>query len=341
MKSMPKLFIFIMTGLLFAFQPLTSSWAQDIAILQFASGGVHETGVNGILDSLRQRGYVNGSNGVSIAIFNANGDFAALDPLSAEIINGNFDLVLTESTPALQSFAALNQDTKLPHVFCLVSSPSTSNVGVGEDPADHPPYMTGLGTLQPYVASFQLAKELYPGLSKVGVVWNPDEPNSVIGTNSVREYSQSVGIELLEETVSDSAAVPGAVSNLIANGAEAIWIGADNTVLFVEDDVIQLAKAANIPAFGVIPDQNNKGSLFELGPDYYTVGAKAGNIATDVLNGADIASIPVEEFVPEILYINKGIVNQLKDPWNIPQSVIDRATLIFNTSSTNDWMMYQ
>ena len=108
---------------------------------------------------------------------------------------------------------------KRPHVFGMVSDPVVAGVGISrDDPMKHPPYMVGIGTLQPVVETFRLARRLAPRLARVGVAWNPSEANSEAGTKVARIICTELGIELLEANVEGSAAVREAVASLVAGG---------------------------------------------------------------------------------------------------------------------------
>src|SRR4029077_646261 len=119
--------------------------------------------------------------------YNAEGDIATSNTIARAIVGGDDELVVTLSTPSLQALAAANRDAKRPHVFGMVSDPVASGVGISrDDPNKHPPYMVGLGTMQPVAETFKLARRLAPSLKKVGVAWNPSEANSEACTKVAR-----------------------------------------------------------------------------------------------------------------------------------------------------------
>ena len=78
-----------------------------------------------------------------------------------------------------------------------------------------------------------------------------------------------------------------------------------------------------------------KGAMFDLGADYVEVGRDLGRLAADVLDGASVANIPVENRVPEILMDNERVLSELRDRWVIPQSIRLRANGWVRDSETN------
>ena len=102
--------------------------------------------------------------------------------------------MITLSTPSLQAMAGANRDAKRLHVFGMVRDPVGAGVGISrDDPMKHPPYMVGLGTMQPVAEGFRMARRLDPRLAKVGVAWNPSESNSEAGHEGSPDGLQGAG----------------------------------------------------------------------------------------------------------------------------------------------------
>ncbi len=322
---------------------LISDWSQRrtvgplkrVALLQQASQSSLDEGVQGYLDALADRGFVNGKT-ISLQRFNAENDIATGNAIARQIVDGGYDLILTASTPSLQTVANANRAGKRIHVFGIVTDPFTAGVGLDHaHPLDHPKYMTGIGSLVSVEAAFKLAKTLYPNLKRVGLVWNVAESNSQTYTKLARAAATKLGIELLEANAENSSNVGEAANSLVSRGAEALWISGDVTVLVAADSVVGAARKGRIPAFSVIPPSVTKGTLFDLGADFYGVGRLVGDLAANILSGADPATIPVLNVVPAKLAVNTTALTGLRDPWRIPQQVLDRAQLVIDETGTH------
>ncbi|HEY4417607.1 MAG TPA: ABC transporter substrate-binding protein, partial [Verrucomicrobiae bacterium] len=206
-----------------------------VAILQYSSQMTLEEGVKGMVDAMAEHGFVDGEN-LRIQHYNAEADLPTVNTIAKEITDGRFDLILTVSTPALQAVANANKTGKTKHVFGLVSDPYGTGVGINRtNHMDHPAWMAGFGTMQPVVHSFEIARQMRPELKSVGVIWNAAEANSLATVVVARQFCKDHGIELLEVTVDNSSGVFEAANSLVARGAEALWIGGDNTVLAAAD----------------------------------------------------------------------------------------------------------
>ena len=298
------------------------------AIVQHSAQPALDEGVLGVLDGLTANGLVDGQN-ISIKRFNADGDFAVANAIAEQVVAAGFDVVVTISTPSLQTVAKANSSERVIQVFGLVADPYRVGVGIGrKSPLDHPKSLVGVPTPLPVAESFRLARKLFPGLQSVGVVWNPSEANSEITTMQAREICQELRINLREVNVDSSVAVAEAAAALTAQGVQALWVGGDNTVALALDSVVSAARKARIPVISALPTEPNRGTLLDIGTNFYDAGRMTGKMAVEILGGVDPATIPIPEKIPQKLVVNKQALKGLKDPWQFPQDITARADVI-------------
>src|SRR4029450_4549326 len=202
----------------------------------------------------------------------------------------------------------------------------------------HPPYMVGQGSFPPVETAFALAKRMLPGLQRIGTAWNPSETNSLIFVERGRKVAEAMGLTLLEANADTTSAVGDAINSLISRDAQAIWVGGDNTVIAGIDSLIAMAKRSGIPVFTILPGKPDRGTLFDAGPDFYQVGRQGGLLAADILEGADIAKIPVRdvlELVPAFLSINTTALKGLKEAWRVPDDALARASVVVDETGVH------
>lgn len=301
-----------------------------VAVVQQTSIPTLDEGLGGALDALKDRGYIDGGR-VTLHRYNAEGDIATANAIATEVTSADNDLVLTISTISLQTVANANKRANKPrhHVFGIVTDPYSVGVGVSsQNHSEHPPYLTGLGSMPPIPDLFKLAREMHPGLKRVGLVWNPAEANSVIATKAGREACASLGIELVEANAENATAVGDAVSSVLARNVEAIWVSPDLTTAHGLDIIVRKAQLAKVPVISSIPTTKTSGTLFDLGADYHAIGYEVGKIAADVLDGRDPAVIPVENMTLSRLQINKLALKNLRDRWALTDQELARADLV-------------
>lgn len=302
-----------------------------VALMQHASQGALDDGVTGVLLGLEKRGFIAGKT-MQLQKFNAQGELATANDIARRVTDGSFDLIITVSTASLQAVANVNRQHRVPHVFGIVAKSSIAGVGVsGTDPMDHPPYMSGADSFLPVDKPLEMARRMYPGLRKLGLVWHSAEANSEAYTKATREVCAKLGIELLEATVDTPSGVGEAAASLASRGAEAFLVTGDVMVLVSVDSVIKAGVQAGIPTFTISPGNVRKGALFDLGADFLTVGMETGDLAADVLGGRNLKDVPVTNRVPERFNLN--LVALAKFPkWQLPPGVADEAQVLIDAS---------
>jgi ABC-type uncharacterized transport system substrate-binding protein len=301
---------------------------RSVALFQYVSQETLEECVRGVIAGLGAAGFEVGRT-LQLHRYNAEGDTATANSIARAIVGSDAELIITLTTPSLQAVAAANRDEQRRHVFGMVSDPVAAGVGIArDDPMKHPPYMVGLGTMQPVAETFRLARKLAPRLAKVGAPWNPAEANSEAGMKIARSVCKELGIELLEATVDGSGAVREATASLVGRGVEAIYVGGDNVVLASLDAVIGPARAGHVPAFSSVPGCAARGTLFDLGADYRRVGESVGSLAGRVLGGQSPAYLPILYEVPPELWINHPALARLTGGWSFPPEIETTADVV-------------
>ena len=307
-----------------------------IALVQHTTLAALDDGARGAVERLAERGFRDGER-IRISHFNAEGDLGTANTIAKAVTGGDYDLIISISTPSLQTIANANRSgAKTHHVFGVVTDPAGAGVGVNpENPAEHPPYMTGYGSMQPVDQTFMIARRMYPGLKRVGLVWNAAEANSLAQTRFARKVTADMGIELIEANAENTTAVIEAASSLFSRGIDALWISGDITVSSASDSLIVSARRSGIPVFTSIPPRILQGALFDLGSDFLEVGHTIGDLAAKVLGGANPADIPVKNLVPIRFLYNELVLPGLKATWQIPDDLRATAAGWITRTSTN------
>jgi ABC-type uncharacterized transport system substrate-binding protein len=302
-----------------------------IAILQHASVPVLDDGVRGQIDGLSAKGYRDGET-ANITVYNAQGEIATANAIAREITDGRFDLVITTSTLSLQAVANANKAGRTMHVFGIVADPYVAGVGLDRvDPLAHPRHLVGQGILFPVSKVFGTARRMLPSLKTVGVAWDPAQANSRRFVEDARTVCKELGIVLLEAQVENTAGVREATDSLIGRGVQAVWVGGDITVSNAIDTVIAACRQAHIAVFSQLPGDPERGTIFDIGFDNYQAGRACGELAAEILHGADPAAIPIGEVgdvVPHRLFLNRKALRGLKEPWQVPDDLLRAADAV-------------
>ena len=293
----------------------------SIAIMQISSTTLLDMHVAGILDRLKEKGYWS-ADGRNIHRFNPQGDYATANAIAREIVNSPYDILITSSTLALQVVSKANLSVQKTHVFGAVTDPFGAGVGItGSEPDQHPPYLAGVGTFQPVGSAIRIAHDLNPDLKRLGVVWNPGEQCSEACLKEDRKICRELGIELVEAIATNTSEISEATRSLTVKNVDAIWIGGDTVAMASIGLIIHLANQAGIPVFTNDPLDADKGALFGLGADYYTVGQYTADIAIAILEGRKATTFRIENMIPERLGFNPAVMANLKSNWKMTSAV--------------------
>lgn len=293
----------------------------SIAVMQIASSTLLDSHIAGVISRLEAKGF-RAPDGGNIRVYNPQGDYATASAMASDMVNSPYDLLITSSTVALQVVSKANMTIQKKHVFGTVTDPYGAGVGItGPEPNQHPPYMAGVGTFQPVERTIDIAREMNPSFKRLGVVWNPGEQCSEACLNKARVACRKAGIELIEANAGNTSEVPEALRSVIAKNVDAIWVGGDNVAISAINLIVNLAGESGIPVFTNDPTDTEKGALFGLGADYFTVGLYTADIAAAILEGQNPSSFRIENVVPEQLAVNRRVLASLGGGWRMTPSI--------------------
>ncbi len=311
---------------------------QRIALVQHASLPALDDGIDGVLEALAARGFVDGER-LDVTRYNAQGDMTVANAIAAQVTSEGLDMIITSSTASLQTVANANRSRTAPtvHIFGVSSDPYGAGVNISrEDHLDHPPYMAGLGSLPPVRELFELLRSINPALRRVGLVWNPAEANSEAATRLARDAAVEFGMELVEGNAESSTAAGEVAQAVLSRGVDVLWVSPDVTVYTAVDVLIQAGRRAGVPVVTSLPGSVSRGAFLDLGARYADIGYVQGLLAADVLEGRDPATIPVENWIPVDLHLNLTLLDDISRNWRIPPALVASAGLVIDASGTRE-----
>jgi putative ABC transport system substrate-binding protein len=163
-------------------------------------------------DMLRELGWTEGRN-VRTEIRLAAGTAELFATYAAELVAARPDVLLADSTP---SVAALQRETRtIPIVFARISEP----VGKGfvQSLAKPGGNITGFTNLEPSVGAkwLELLKDIAPGVSRIGVVFNPElDPYLIHFFRSAESAAGKFAVALEASPVRDPSEIEAVIQRL-------------------------------------------------------------------------------------------------------------------------------
>lgn len=271
----------------------------------------------GFIERMAELGYAEGAD-VTYDIQSAQGDLATAQTIARKFQSDGVDLILAIATLTAQAAAHIIKD--IPILITAVTDPVTADLV--ESIARPGTNVTGTSDLTPVKAQLELLKEILPNATRVGVVYNAGEVNSVVQVDIAREAAAQLGLTLVEATAGNSSEVLQAAQSLQGR-VDAIYVPTDNTVVSALESVVLVAERAKLPLIAGEADSVAKGALATIGIDYYQLGRQTADIAYRVLQGEDPAEISVEYLEEQNVVVNLGAAQRMGV--TIPESVLAKA----------------
>jgi putative tryptophan/tyrosine transport system substrate-binding protein len=246
---------------------------------------------NPLIEGLRELGYVEGRN-IRIEYRWAQGNFAQLPGLAAELVRLKVDVIVTVVTQA--TLAARKETATIPIVMIGVADPV--GVGLVQSLAHPGGNVTGTSSVATAVVGKQieLLKEVVPDASRIAVLWNPANP--VFQAQQVKDAeiaANKIGVRLqLVEARS-----PDEFAAALATIERTRVLGILIDPLFATHIKALAAlslKQRLVSIFGS-RDFADAGGLMAYGPNYAEIGKRSATYVDKILKGAKPSDLPVEQ----------------------------------------------
>lgn len=301
----------------------TSAQGDDIkkvSVVQIVSHSSLDTIRDSFSDEMEQLGYTEGE--IELEYYDAGNDTSTLDSILSTASGDGSDVIVAIATPTAQSAARYAEE--IPIVFAAVSDP----IGAGLTSSLEEPDKNITGTMDDIQVDQILgaALKIDPDMQRLGVIYNASEANSVTNIEKAKTFCEENGIELQEVTVTSTNDVQQAVTTL-AGSCDAIFSPNDNTVASAMSAAAQAALEAGIPYYVGADSMVSDGGFLTVGIDYEELGRETAHMVDQVLQGTDVADIPIVQFKTDLsIYVNASTMEALGR--TLPASIADSERLV-------------
>ena len=232
---------------------------------------------------------------------NANGDQLQLEFISEHFINGNYDAIFVVGAPAIK----ILKDKKCQTPVIFGGPPFPVKSGFVPSIKGHNTNFTGTTYTPPTKEILDVFLKGFKEADRVAVLRNPAEPNSESVASSFIKHAEYRNIDIIDLPSTDGASVDAALRTLRQKKVDGLFIPTDNLVYSMLGKVINSASEFNIPVFSCTKVSVQKGALFSLGTDYFTVGEHTAPIVANILNKKFLPNeIDVVEIGTGKIYLN-------------------------------------
>ena len=320
--SMATLIVVVLLGTMSA--PLAAGTQRAgnmhrIGWLSPASAANGLPNLEAIRAGLRELGYVEGQT-ITIEARWADGRSERLRQLAAELVRLPVDVLCTAGTQA--SGAAKHATSTIPIVFANVAFPDQSGlVASYPRPGGN---MTGVAFIGPeYGKRLELLKEASPKLSRVALIYNPDNPASVLALQETQRWASALGVRLESHQFrgpDDFDRVFGAIAG---KRPDALMTTADPLIASYRTRIVDFAAKHRLLSMYPGREFVDAGGLMFYGGSIPEMYRRAAVYVDKILKGARPNDLPVEQPTKFDMVINLKSAKALGV--RIPQSLLIRA----------------
>ena len=221
----------------------------------------------------------------------ASGDIASCISIANSFIAEDVDLILANSTQALQAVYASTGDIPIlgvsvtDYAAALDMDKWTGVTGVN---------VSGCSDLAPLADQAELLRQLYPDAKEVGLLYCSAEANSQYQAAIITGHLTAMGYHCTDYTFTDSNDVFSVAQSACA-GSDVIFVPTDNIVAACREVIRNVVDVEMKPIVGGDAGICSGCGVATLAVDYYDLGCAAARMAYEVLvKGADVASMPVQ-----------------------------------------------
>jgi putative ABC transport system substrate-binding protein len=278
--------------------------------------------IEGFLQGLRERGYVEGRN-IVIEYRFSEGRNERLPELAAELIAAKVDLIVASGSPA--SVAASQATRTIPIVMgsLAVDPIETGLIASLARPGGNITGMTEMAA-QLGAKRLELLTETVPGISRVAVFWNPSNPAYGPVLKVLETTAPTLGLKLRRLEVRVPEDFEGALQSANRERAGAVFVPGDPLVTNRPRMVADLALKYRLPTVTDFRELPRAGGLLSFGPDLVDSYRRAATHVDKILKGAKPGDLPMEQPTKFDLVVNINTARALG--LTIPQSILAKAT---------------
>jgi len=245
---------------------------------------------DGFRQGLRELGYVEGKNIIIEARW-VEGQLDRLPEFARELARLNVDLMLVGGDQGLR---AAKEATNTIPIVVSACDPLDSLVASIARPGGK---ATGLTCISSELATkrLQLLKELVPALSRVAVLFNPEDRNKAWENEQIQGAARTLKLTVRGFEARSEIEIDKAFGGIVSDQAQALVIFADPLMVFHEKKLAELALQNRLPAIFGFREFADAGGLIAYGASLREQYRRAAWFVDKILKGANPGDLPIEQ----------------------------------------------
>jgi len=271
--------------------------------------------------SLADLGHVEGKDFVVEVRFGERKP-GAVDTLAADLVQLKVDVIVAAGDPAI--LAARRATGTIPIVMVAAGDPVRR--GLAASLAHPGGNVTGMTFLSSELAGkrLELLKQAAPTVSRVAVLWNPDNPGGLADFQATQAAAQTLRMTIQSVEAQKTADFEQAYKVMAEGQVQAVVILTDPVTSNMAGKVVaDLAVKNRLPSMCDLSEFTRSGALMSYGPSLLSMAQRSAAFVDKILKGAKPGDLPVEQPTKFELVINLKTAKALG--LTIPPSLLGRA----------------
>ena len=150
----------------------------------------------------------------------------------------------------------------------------------------------------------QILKELVPLLSRVAVLYNPDDRNKSFEYEEAQLAAHSLNLTLQALEANSPSAIDAAFVIMASDQAQALMIFADPFMNFHVQKLANLSVKNRLPAIYGFREFADAGGLLSYGASLHWLNRRAASYVDKIFKGANPGDLPIEQPTTFELLVN-------------------------------------
>jgi putative tryptophan/tyrosine transport system substrate-binding protein len=264
-----------------------------------------------------------------VSVKNANGDSSVIPQIIAQYRDAGvrvFVPIFTGTSQATKKAVGEN-----PIVFAAVTDPVAADLV--KNPKSPEGNITGVSDLWPIGAQFDLIRQILPGATRVGILFDPNDPSSAATMPMIRDRAQEKGFVIVERPVHTATEVADALPGFKGK-VDAMFTANDVTVTKSFPALVAYCIENKIPLFAGDHSSVQRGAIAAVGQNYYTVGREAAKLVAAICRGEPVAKLPVRYTQGGDLHLNLAAAEKMGV--KVPDAVRNQAKQTYTAITEGD-----
>ena len=288
-------------------------------------GAIHQGGpfkavVDGLREGLKQSGLEEGKHLV-LEIRDTKGDLKAVEEAARNFEREKVNLIY--AVTASVATAVKNVTSQVPIVFAVGSDPVAS--GLVQSFGKPGGRLTGVQYSATDLTGkrLEILKEMLPKLSRVVIIYNPNNRFSAEAAALARQAGKQLGVQLVERHATSVEELRQRVGALKAKEADAYFYTTEVMVISQAQLVTDMAMSKKLPTMFSEQSLVAMGGLASYGQNYHETGRLSAKYVQKIMTGAPPGDLRVEVVDKFEMVINLKTAKQIGV--TIPPNVLARA----------------